>query len=41
MKNDTTIIRLRQLETIDDPLSDLAREGARRMQCQRNIVRPQ
>lgn len=31
MKNDTTIIRLRQLETIDDPLSDLAREGARRM----------
>jgi len=31
MKNDITIIPLRQSETAQDPLTDLAREGARRM----------
>jgi putative transposase len=31
MKNDTTVIALRQPETFDDPLTELAREGARRM----------
>ena len=31
MSRDTTVIRLRQPEAIDDPLSELAREGARRM----------
>ena len=31
MLKDTTVIRLRQPDAIDDPLSELAREGARRM----------
>lgn len=31
MKRDTTLIALRQRESIEDPLSELAREGARRM----------
>ena len=31
MKNDTQILPLRQSETIADPLTELAREGARRM----------
>ncbi len=31
MKNDTTILPFRQSETIVDPLTELAREGARRM----------
>jgi hypothetical protein len=31
MSRDSTVIRLRQPEAIDDPLSELAREGARRM----------
>jgi len=31
MSRDTTVIRLRQPEAIDDPLTELAREGARRM----------
>ena len=31
MSRDTTVIRLRQPEAVDDPLSELAREGARRM----------
>jgi len=31
MKDDTTIIPLRQSESTDDPLTELAREGARRM----------
>ena len=30
-RGDTTVIRLRQPDAIDDPLSELAREGARRM----------
>ena len=30
-KNDTTILPFRQSETIVDPLTELAREGARRM----------
>jgi hypothetical protein len=34
MSRDTTVIALRQPETIDDPLSELAREGARRMLAQ-------
>ena len=31
MSRDTTVLRLRQPDAIDDPLSELAREGARRM----------
>src|SRR5512132_394866 len=31
MSRETTVIRLRQPDAIDDPLSELAREGARRM----------
>jgi len=31
MKNDTTILPFRQSETVADPLTELAREGARRM----------
>ena len=34
MSRDTTVIRLRQPDAIDDPLSELAREGARRMLAQ-------
>jgi hypothetical protein len=30
MSKDTPVIAFRQLEAIDDPLSELAREGARR-----------
>jgi hypothetical protein len=31
MSRDTTVIRLRQPDAIDDPLTELAREAARRM----------
>ena len=31
MKEDTTILRFRQSESVADPLTELAREGARRM----------
>jgi hypothetical protein len=31
MKDDTTILPFRQSETITDPLTELARQGARRM----------
>ena len=34
MSRDTTVIAFRQPEPIDDPLSELAREGARRMLAQ-------
>ena len=34
MSKDTTVIAFRQPEAIDDPLSELAREGARRMLAQ-------
>ena len=34
MSKDSTVIRLRQPEAIDDPLTELAREGARRMLAQ-------
>ncbi len=34
MWRDSTVIRLRQPEAIDDPLSELARENARRMLAQ-------
>ena len=34
MSRDTTVIRLRQPDAIDDPLTELAREGARRMLAQ-------
>ena len=34
MSTDTTVIAFRQPEAIDDPLSDLAREGARQMLAQ-------
>jgi hypothetical protein len=34
MFRDTTVIAFRQPEAIDDPLSELAREGARRMLAQ-------
>ena len=31
MNEDTTILPFRQLEKINDPLTEIAREGARRM----------
>ena len=31
MKDDTSIIRFRQPEAVEDPLTEIAREGARRM----------
>ena len=31
MKDDTSVIPFRQLESIEDPLTEIAREGARRM----------
>jgi putative transposase len=31
MPRDTTVIAFRQPEAIDDPLTEVAREGARRM----------
>jgi hypothetical protein len=34
MSRDTTVLPFRQREAIDDPLSELAREGARRMLAQ-------
>ena len=34
MSRDTTVIAFRQPEAIDDPLSEVAREGARRMLAQ-------
>src|SRR6516165_10074215 len=34
MLKDTTVIRLRQPDAIDDPLTELAREGAHRMLAQ-------
>src|SRR5258708_37605867 len=34
MLKDTTVIRLRQPDAIEDPLTELAREGARRMLAQ-------
>src|SRR5580692_1521349 len=34
MPRDTTVLPFRQPEAIDDPLSELAREGARRMLAQ-------
>src|SRR6186713_2805261 len=34
MSRDTTVIRLRQPDAIDDPLTEVAREGARRMLAQ-------
>jgi hypothetical protein len=34
MSTDTAVIAFRQPEAIDDPLSDLAREGARQMLAQ-------
>ena len=34
MSRDTTVIAFRQPEAVDDPLSELAREGARRMLAQ-------
>jgi transposase-like protein len=38
MSRDSTVIRLRQPDAIDDPLSELAREGARRMLAQALIA---
>ena len=34
MSRDTTVIAFRQPDAIDDPLTELAREGARRMLAQ-------
>jgi putative transposase len=34
MRRDTTVIAFRQPEAIDDPLTEVAREGARRMLAQ-------
>ena len=39
MSRDSIVIPLRQPEAIDDPLSELAREGARRMLAQVLIAR--
>ncbi|MDQ2803513.1 MAG: IS256 family transposase [Pseudomonadota bacterium] len=38
MSRDSTVIRLRQPDAIEDPLSELAREGARRMLAQALIA---
>jgi putative transposase len=38
MLRDSTVLRLRQPDAIDDPLSELAREGARRMLAQALIA---
>jgi putative transposase len=38
MSRDTSVIALRQPDDIDDPLSELAREGARRMLAQALIA---
>src|SRR3979490_2726966 len=38
MLKDTTVLRFRQPEAIDDPLTELAREGARRMLAQALIA---
>ena len=34
MSRDTTVIAFRQPDAVDDPLTELAREGARRMLAQ-------
>ena len=34
MNDDTSIVRLRQPEAIDDPLTDILRSGARRLLAQ-------
>ena len=34
MSRDTTVVALRQPDAVDDPLTELAREGARRMLAQ-------
>ena len=38
MSRDSTVIPFRQPDAIDDPLTELAREGARRMLAQALIV---
>ena len=38
MSRDSTVIPFRQLDAIDDPLTELAREGARRMLAQALIA---
>ena len=38
MSRDSTVIQLRQPDAIDDPLTELAREGARRMLAQMLIA---
>ena len=38
MSRDTTVIPFRQPDAIEDPLTELAREGARRMLAQALIV---
>ena len=38
MLKDTTVVRFRQPDAIDDPLTELAREGARRMLAQALIA---
>ena len=38
MSRDSTVIPFRQPDAIDDPLTDLAREGARRMLAQALIA---
>ena len=38
MSRDSTVIQLRQPDAIDDPLTEVAREGARRMLAQVLIV---
>jgi putative transposase len=40
MPRDSTVIPFRQPEAIDDPLTEVAREGARRMLAQALIADP-
>jgi hypothetical protein len=37
MSRDTTVIAFRQPDNINDPLTELAREGARRMELSLNL----
>ena len=38
MSRDSNVLQFRQPDTIDDPLNELAREGARRMLAQALIA---
>lgn len=40
MRDDTTILPFRQSEKIDDLLTEIAREGARRMLAEAPVTKP-